>query len=149
MQFHLIDDEKQVGMALYGMLDVLGYQVRLFHCPLEYLEYAKSADYEKPEAVITDIDMPGLNGYQLIEALRREHEDLKFVIISAFIESTHPAVYEACMFFSKPIRLQTLKMAVSALVDCHRSGPHPDNCSAVTDRNRLPEDWKCRHCAHA
>ncbi|MGL5435650.1 MAG: response regulator [Lachnospiraceae bacterium] len=77
---------------------------------------------EKPDLVITDIDMPEMNGLELIEQVRKQNIDCKFIIISGYrqFEYAHKALKNNVDdYLLKPIdeqelneSLHRLKMAV-------------------------------------
>lgn len=149
MQFHVIDDEPFITDLFSGLLVALGYEASTFNCPLKYLEYAKSDAYEKPVAIISDVKMPGMNGYEMIEQLKNIHPGLKCIFVSGEEVVSHPAIYDACMFFNKPIRLETLKNAVAAILSCQPDIQDEERCAMAKSESRLPIDWKCRHCPKA
>ena len=66
-----VDDEETLVVLTARILQRIGYRVTSFTDSQEALEaFAKApGDFD---AVVTDIDMPGLNGFQLVQALRRE-----------------------------------------------------------------------------
>jgi len=149
MHFHVIDDEKYISDILVNMLQVMGYRSLSFNSSKAYIEYTQSRDFKEPIAAITDINMPGIDGLEMISTIRRDHPDMKFIIITACFELKHPVIHESCMLFSKPIRLQTLQNAISAIMECHNNGIDLNTCPSLGDANLLPENWKCPQCRHA
>jgi len=147
MQFHVIDDQEQICDLMVTILSVLGHSATAFNSPDQYLQYVHSNEYEAPVAVITDLDMPGMSGYEMMETVRRDYPDQKFIVITGRLGVSHPVIYDACMFFNKPVRMQILKKAVEAITRCHSDGPDSNICSNLNDSNQLPIDWKCRHCS--
>jgi len=144
MQFHVIDDDRQVSDVFTAMLQSMGFSARAFYCPRHYLEYVNSSSYEKPAVIVTDILMPGITGYELIEAIREVDPRQKFMVISATPDIRHPALYELCMFLGKPLRMETLAEAVKAIISCDEHGPSPHHeCIKFNEPNALPADWKC------
>ncbi len=66
----LVVDDLRVNAHLLGkMLEAVGQHVRIVHDGQSALEAARA---EKPDLVISDIAMPGMNGYELAERLRAE-----------------------------------------------------------------------------
>ncbi|MFO0735357.1 MAG: response regulator [Labilithrix sp.] len=76
-----VDDEETLVVLTARILQRIGYRVTSFTDSQEALEaFAKApGDFD---AVVTDIDMPGLNGFQLVQALRRERVDVPIVVTS-------------------------------------------------------------------
>jgi len=122
MQFHVIDDEKSVSDIIVAMLNIQGFSAEAFNCPLRYLEYASSEEFEAPVAIMTDIIMPGMSGYELIDALRDVHSDQKYVVISALPDADikQPAMRDIYAFINKPVRMEELSKVAASLVQCHK-----------------------------
>ena len=149
MEFHVIDDEKHVGDVIVDMLNAHGFSSIAFNCPRQYLEHARSSEFKKPVAVFTDITMPGINGYEMIDELRKIYPDQKFVVISASSDVRHPAISEVGMFLSKPLRMETLGKAAASLIQCHKDGPSSNpKCMEINEYARFLNDWKCPHCSN-
>lgn len=76
-----VDDEETLVILTSRILQRLGYRVTSFTDSAE----AARAFEEKPEqfdAVVTDIDMPSLSGFELVRRLRKTRCDVPFVITS-------------------------------------------------------------------
>jgi len=85
-----------------------GYRCKTFSCPSHYCEYAKSSHYNLPDIIITDVKMPKINGYQLMEAISELHKNIKFIVMTGFqgtaeTDSKHPHV-----FIRKPFNIEEL-----------------------------------------
>lgn len=65
----IIDDSKTVVMALRRMLETAGYIVSEAYDGTEGLDMARR---RRPDLVFLDIVMPGMNGFAVLRALRRE-----------------------------------------------------------------------------
>ena len=86
-----------------------------------------------PDVVLTDFDMPGLNGVQLCRALR-EHEHLRSVplaILTGFLVSGDTLIHElgCCEVMFEPRSNKDLVEVVRALIEqgCHDHG-HQGEC---------------------
>ncbi|WP_435019158.1 response regulator [Tundrisphaera sp. TA3] len=75
----VVDDNMDTANALSELLQISGYEVHSVHNGLEALTAAR--DY-RPEVVLLDIGLPGMDGYQVAEQLRRD-ERLKAAFIVA------------------------------------------------------------------
>ena len=69
------------------MLEDLGCEVVTASCGTKALEKLK-AD-ERIEILITDIQMPGLDGYELAEKARRERPELQIILCSGRAQAAH------------------------------------------------------------
>ncbi|SFK81602.1 two-component system, response regulator YesN [Paenibacillus sp. 1_12] len=78
----IVDDDIPVLEFLEASIkwEELGFRLAgTYHDPLEALEAGRK---DKTDVLISDIGMPGLNGLDLIRALRENHSMLKAVILS-------------------------------------------------------------------
>ncbi|MGZ8320436.1 MAG: ATP-binding protein, partial [Telluria sp.] len=65
----LVDDNVDFVNSVSGLLDLLGHQTLVLHDGMKALEAAPGF---QPDVAFIDIGLPGLNGYDLARALRRE-----------------------------------------------------------------------------
>jgi CheY-like chemotaxis protein len=81
----IVDDNPQTADALAGLLELSGFDVQSVHDGREALDAARSL---RPEAVLLDIGLPGMDGYEVAERLRREQglEDAKLIAITGYGE---------------------------------------------------------------
>lgn len=78
----LIDDDQDLLFLYTNSLEKEGFKVVSFYDPLNALrEFNKN--YDKYDAVITDICMPYLNGYEVINRIKSINLQIKVVLISA------------------------------------------------------------------
>jgi CheY-like chemotaxis protein len=99
----IVDDSPVLLQQMQRLLLSWGYQV-------DFTEDAESAtskilDY-KPTIVLIDINMPGLNGFDLIKQIRRQRElsSLSLVLVTAENSMTNSfrARWANCRFLAKP-----------------------------------------------
>ncbi len=62
----IVDDAREVRLALTHLLEVAGYQVRTFESAERYLQ---EQDCDVPGCLVLDIGMPGMSGIDLQRAL--------------------------------------------------------------------------------
>ena len=77
----VVDDEPDFLRMIKMRLEAKGYDVVTATNGKEALENFKS---EKPDAVLLDIMMPGIDGLQVLRKIRRHDKDLPVFIITAF-----------------------------------------------------------------
>src|SRR3979409_2439385 len=77
----VVDDEEVMRDILETLLKRAGYDVRLASSGGEGREPARSTPFD---AAILDIMMPGLNGIETLDELKRIDEDLAVLIITAY-----------------------------------------------------------------
>ena len=77
----LVDDEPDFQKPIKARLEHDGYEVSVASSGQEALEkYAE----EKPSAVLLDIMMPGMNGLEVLEKIRKVDRDMPVFITTAF-----------------------------------------------------------------
>jgi PAS domain S-box-containing protein len=64
----IADDNVDAAVTLAEMLEIWGHTVKIAHDGLQALDMAKALD---PQFALLDIGMPGMNGYEVAEAIRR------------------------------------------------------------------------------
>ena len=108
----LIDDEKTNVDVMALSLRSDGYEVLTSSSGEEGLEIF---DRESPDIVITDIKMPGMDGIEVLKAIK-EHSDMAEVIIITGHGDVDNAIealkYGASDFINKPVRDETLAIAL-------------------------------------
>jgi DNA-binding response OmpR family regulator len=77
----VVDDEKDIVKILKKGLELKGYDVDGFTSSVEGIQQFKSFRYD---AVITDIRMPALNGFDLYRLIRKQEDKVKIFFMSAF-----------------------------------------------------------------
>ena len=100
----VVDDEEAVGYVFERYLTIKGYRVSVA-CSGEQALAAFEAD--RPDLVVTDYKMPGMNGTALLLRLRAIDPALPAVMISANPIEVGPTL-DGVMFFPKPVSLETL-----------------------------------------
>jgi diguanylate cyclase (GGDEF)-like protein len=90
-----VDDEPIVRKAFDMTMRHRGLSVDLAASPAEAMEMAKAAPYD---VIVTDMRMPGMTGYALVEALLPWCQETAFIIVSGLVDldiAVDPAVDEA------------------------------------------------------
>ena len=115
----LIADDKPNGRELVRMvLESSGYAVTEASDGVEALRYAREI---QPDLIILDLHMPGIDGFGVIEELRRDPSFAKTPIM-ALTASAMQGDRERAMaagftgYVTKPIRLAALRSEVARLL---------------------------------
>jgi FixJ family two-component response regulator len=77
----IVDDDEAIRAALGRLIRTIGYEARTYASGEELL--AAIGDIQ-PACVLTDIQMPGMNGLELAGELRRRHPDLPITVMTAY-----------------------------------------------------------------
>ncbi|MFB9276080.1 response regulator [Cohnella cellulosilytica] len=85
MKIAVVDDEERIRGGLAKLVEQAGAQyevVAVCSGAADLLERIEAGIV--PELVMTDIKMPGMNGLELIDALRGAHPEMRYAVISGF-----------------------------------------------------------------
>jgi DNA-binding NtrC family response regulator len=112
----VVDDNALLVEFAATVLKDAGYAVRDFLDPRDVLQ-AMAAD-PKPTLLITDFDMGGMTGLELIVNSRKIHPSLKTILLSGTVNGSiilsHPAKVQR--FLGKPYQPAQLKAIVAELL---------------------------------
>jgi FixJ family two-component response regulator len=104
----IVDDDASMRDALVGLLRSLGYDAKGFASAEDFLA---SDELERFSCAITDIQMPGMSGFELKRRLDECHRGLPVIMITARSE---PGLQEqakfsgASYFLRKPFETEIL-----------------------------------------
>jgi len=108
----LIDDEPDIVRVLSISLKADGYDVIPAHSGTEGLAAFQK---EKPDIILTDIKMPGMDGIEVLKNVKDLNPDAEVIIITGHgdIENAIEALkYGASDFINKPVRDEALSIAL-------------------------------------
>src|SRR4051812_12255169 len=112
IQVVLVDDEPQSCTSLAIKLKTVADDIEItgsFHDPEKAIACIRKM---KPTVVFLDIEMPGMNGFQLLE--RIEEFDFEVIFVTAYDEYTlHALRVSALDYLLKPVDSEELKNALA------------------------------------
>ena len=79
----IVDDMPQVRQDLHQLLELTG----IFEIVAEAgdgLEAIRQADKLSPDAIVMDLEMPGLNGYEATRLIKARNPTIRVIILSAY-----------------------------------------------------------------
>lgn len=118
----VVDDDLRVLESLEELLESAGYRVQTFTGAAVFL----AADYSLIDCLITDIGMPEVDGFQLLEIVQRSKPGLPVFLISGRHEIADQARATAkniTGFFRKPFDAHDLLSKVGdAMRNTNREG---------------------------
>jgi FixJ family two-component response regulator len=113
----ILDDDQSVRTALGRLLNASEMQAEAFATGVEL--FSSFATKGKPDCLVLDLQMPGMNGWDVLNYLREMDLRVPTVTITAHDE---PGVCEACiragaaMHLRKPLDANTLLAAIEMAV---------------------------------
>jgi len=116
----IVDDEENARIGLSKLLAQEGYEVESVANGLEAMEFLRQ---KKVHLVISDINMPEMNGLSFLKELNRHHPSLSVIMITAYggVESYLEAMnLGAFEYIHKPVKLDELKAVMKKIFTRHR-----------------------------
>jgi two-component system response regulator PilR (NtrC family) len=114
----IVDDERSMRDMLEIFLEREGYSVSAYSNGADAM--AAMAAGASFDLVISDINMPGISGFDLLRSIREQNEELPVLMITAY-GSPDSAVEAmklgATDYITKPFRIEEIKARISAAVE--------------------------------
>jgi YesN/AraC family two-component response regulator len=110
----VVEDNEDSREQFVGMLSALFDNIDAAVDGLDGLEKFNNNSYD---LIISDINMPKMNGLEMVEEIRKKDKDITIMVVSAHTEGnfrTEAEALEVNNFLFKPIDLQPL---IAALTD--------------------------------
>jgi DNA-binding NtrC family response regulator len=104
----IIDDEREICESIKMILEYEGYEVDYTTNPAQGVQLAADNHFA---AILLDIQMPGMNGFEVIKKIKEVKPEISIIIISAFgsienaIKATRLGAFD---FIEKPIDREKL-----------------------------------------
>jgi DNA-binding NtrC family response regulator len=116
----IVDDEKNILLTLSRALRVEGYQVDVAGSGKLALEKAKEKSFD---AVLLDVQLPDLDGLEVLRRLRADRDDLPVLVMSGHgtietaVQATHMGAHD---FLEKPVGTERLLVSLTRALDVSR-----------------------------
>ena len=115
MRLLIVEDEKQICDAIAKSLYDAGYEVDTCYDGEEALECILTENYD---LVVLDLNLPGMDGMEILKELRQSNEETKVLILSArgqIADKVEGLDAGANDYMEKPFHLQELEARVRSL----------------------------------
>jgi two-component system OmpR family response regulator len=112
----VIDDETAVLEMIVDALTIAGFQVNSATDGLEALQLIRKQEFD---LVVTDVNMPKLDGYQLVEKLRERDTETPVIFLTARnekVDITRGLKLGADDYITKPFGLEELTLRIRAIL---------------------------------
>ena len=116
----VVDDEAGVRSAMKQLLEARGYKVDTAEDGAAALELI--ADFP-PDVVVTDLDMPRMNGMALLKELHERDAELEVIVATSAVElqsAINAMRAGASDYITKPVELDELVISIERAVE-HRN----------------------------
>ncbi len=107
----VVDDEEIICDLICALIDWEKYQMQLLGCVYDGEEAFEVICDKRPDVVITDIRMPGMDGLEMIKKAREEKIEAQFLILSGYKDFSYAQEairLGAAAYLLKPIEEEEL-----------------------------------------
>lgn len=115
----IIEDDPAMRAVLGEFLEYEGLTVESYSNPTEFFARQKERANPPPKVLISDINMPNMNGFELLAEIRASHPWIPVMLISSDATPTkeaHAFALGASDFLRKPFALDHFFGRVAALL---------------------------------
>ena len=108
----IVDDDESLRWVTQPQLQQAGYQVSVAENGTQALD--RICEFS-PDLVVTDLQMPGMSGLQLLKRIRSEYPEIVVVMITAYgtvenaVEAMKSGAYD---YITKPVNMDELRLIV-------------------------------------
>ena len=130
----IVDDHEAVRGAVSSLLRSSGYATTGYDCAESLL--AAQAQHAS-DCVISDLQMPGMSGVELLEQLRRDGCRVPLIVLTAFPEAAvrqRALLAGAAGFLSKPFQADELLHCVGMACDAAAANGNAAAAAAAPGR---------------
>jgi len=106
----IVDDSKMARMVLSKTVESLGFNIVAE--AVDGLDGCKKYQEHKPDLIITDIEMPNMNGTEMIEMIKKLNPNVQVIAVSSVMNKQLTQRILALgvkHFIVKPIKTEILK----------------------------------------
>src|SRR4030042_5991536 len=89
----IVDDEQHISFILQNVLEDAGYDISTADNGISALEVIEQ---RKPDLIITDINMPHMDGLSLLEIVRNTHPEIKNIVMTGSDNQSYYQKAQAC-----------------------------------------------------
>ncbi len=115
-----VDDDPVTGSILQRSGEGKGYECHVFQSPLKSLDYIAQ---HGAGMVVTDLRMPDMNGFELLERIRNQWPDIPVVVMTGYssVENAVKAMkLGAADFIKKPFDFDELELIIQRNIESIR-----------------------------
>jgi len=146
----VVDDDQSIRWVLERALTRAQMSVRTFESATELLRALKR---DRPEAIISDIRMPDMDGFELLDAVQRDYQDLPVIIMTAHSDmDSAVSAFESGAFEYLPKPFDINEATELARRACEHGRVKEVKAAAVDESDEITESalsvnqLRCRAC---
>lgn len=134
MRILLVDDDDDIRRSVGDYFEARGHEVS---CVSRGEEGLAKLDDESFDIVITDIQMPGMSGFEVLEQVKAKSPATEVIMVTGFgdIDSAVRAMREGAFdFFTKPIKMRELTASMERTVRFHTLRKEKERAESQLDQ---------------
>jgi len=116
LPIHVLDDEISITEFIAEVLNGYGKEIQCFYSAEEYLTKMNSEAWVEPRLIVSDVQMGGMDGFDLIKTLRSKGLKAKVIMMSGFNSHFNEPFRDSDYTLSKPFHPDELIVATSRLL---------------------------------
>ena len=116
MKLLIVDDQKGIRRLMTEVFSEYGYEIE--SCASGMAALAAIPTF-KPDLIIMDVKMPGMNGIEVLKKLRETDKESRVILMTAYGDQHYMAQAEdlgVAKFIIKPFDLNDLKIQVEEIL---------------------------------
>lgn len=136
----ILDDEAEIRKAIKRLLTVRGYTVEEYERGEDFLA---ALDAHPPSCLLLDLHMPGIDGFEVLAALRARKTPPPVIVITAHDEAgalERARALGAFAYLMKPVDRDTLLAAMTAAKAAGHPPTPPPSPRAAETSNQEPRN---------
>ena len=117
-----VEDEPAIRDVMVECLTTMGYHVTPAEEGHSALEHFKRAKLDPANTqfslIITDINMPGMDGIKLIKEIHQLDQEIPIFAISGYLKNSEyvKELPQGIIYYSKPVRVKDLSAKIQEVV---------------------------------
>ena len=116
----IVDDDDSVCEAMQGLVEAFGFAAEAFSSAEEFLHSERLND---TACLITDVQLPGMSGFQLQSHLSASGSRIPIIMTTAFPADDRRALADgAICFLRKPVIKEDLLTCIRSALDRRHNG---------------------------
>ena len=137
----IIDDDQSIRWVLEKTLSNNGYQVSAFESASVALSsFKRTSPQARPRLIITDVRMPGINGFELLKQIKHISPQTPIIVMTAYadLDTTVQAFHEGAFeYLPKPFDIDDALELVARACE-----PVAEEASSQQSRAAEIGDWQ-------
>lgn len=138
----VVDDDQTDASLITDRLEQRGFKSIMVNDGPQALDVLTN---NRPDFILLDIKMPGMDGFAVLEKIRKQHPDTPIVMMSAYLRKEHierSMKMGALTCFQKPLKYESVITAIKTAEESRKQETHDNHILIIDDNESLAENLK-------